>query len=107
MICSELKKEGIYREFHPKVSAYIASHINNKSEVEDLAASVFLKIYSSLGKYDENKASLSTWIYAITKNTVINHIRRQKFIFVPLTDVAGIDVKNEQDETEELLKRLD
>lgn len=71
-------KEKIYTEYFKKVTGYIRSHVENVQEREDIASDVFLKIYANLDNYDENKASLSTWIYTITKNTVIDYYRSRK-----------------------------
>lgn len=68
-------KERIYIDYHPKVMAYINSRINNTYEAEDLAQNVFLKVYSKLDDFDSTKSSISTWIYNITKNTLIDYFR--------------------------------
>ena len=66
-----MNREKIYLEFKNKVSAYVAGKGISGHEAEDIVADVFLKVYKNLDRYDETKASLSTWIYTITKNTVI------------------------------------
>ena len=60
----------IYAQYRDKVFGFVRSKIYNQTEVEDIVQTVFLKVYSNLDKYDETKASLSTWIYIITRNTV-------------------------------------
>ena len=71
-------KEKIYTEYFKKVTGYIQSHVENDQEREDIVSEVFLKIYAKLESYDESKASLSTWIYTITKNTVIDYYKSRK-----------------------------
>lgn len=44
-------------------------------DVEDIAQTVFLKIYTKMDSFDAEKSSLSTWIYNITRNTLIDHQR--------------------------------
>jgi len=46
-------------------------------DAEDLSQEVFLEIFRSIGRYKRN-ASLSTWIYRITVNKSLDHLRRQK-----------------------------
>ena len=36
---------------------------------------MFLKVYEKLDSYDETKAALSTWIYTITRNTLVDYFR--------------------------------
>ena len=44
-------------------------------DAEDMAQTVFLKIYTKMDSFDVEKSSLSTWIYNITRNTLIDHQR--------------------------------
>ena len=39
---------------------------------------MFLKVYLNLDQYDETKASLSTWIYTITRNTVYDYLKEMR-----------------------------
>ncbi len=70
-----LSKEEIYSEYRDKVFGYVKSHVNSIEDAEDLTNDVFVKIYSKLDTYDESKASLSTWIYSMTSNRVIDYYR--------------------------------
>lgn len=67
--------ERIYEEFYPKVTRYLHGHLNNHHDAEDLIQTVFLKIYTHIDSFDETKSSLSTWIFNITRNTLIDHQR--------------------------------
>lgn len=79
------EKEQIYNLYYQKVKSYIRGKVPNAQDVEDLASDVFLKVYEKLDRFDDSKASLSTWIYTITRNTVIDHYRTQKK-FTPLDE---------------------
>lgn len=68
----------IYTQFCGKVTAFVRSKIMNRSDAEDLVQEVFLKIYASLDRFDGEKASLSTWIYTITRNTVYDYLRAKR-----------------------------
>ena len=67
-------KEKIYRDYHSKVCGYIQSRVNSVQDAEDIAADVFLKVYEKLESFDESKASFSTWIYTITRNTLRRYV---------------------------------
>lgn len=67
--------EQIYEQYHDKVFAYIRNHVNQIEDAEDLCSDVFIKIYSKIDTFDSSKASISTWIYAMTSNTVIDFYR--------------------------------
>lgn len=70
--------ELIYTQFCDKVSRFVRSKIYNQIDAEDIVQAVFLKVYSSLDKYDEAKASFSTWIYTITRNTVYDYLKDKR-----------------------------
>lgn len=73
-----LSKEEIYEEFHFKVLGYINKQVNDYYLAEDLCSDVFLKVYEKLDTYNKSKAKLSTWIFAITKNRLIDYYRTRK-----------------------------
>lgn len=75
MTVSEERREAIYLACYPKVRGYLAARVRDPFEAEDLAQEVFVKVYQKLDGFDEEKASVSTWVYAITKNTLIDHYR--------------------------------
>ncbi len=51
--------------------------VANMEDAEDLSQDVFLEILRSIGKYKRN-ASLYTWIYRITVNKSLDHLKKQK-----------------------------
>jgi len=70
------EKERLYVEYRGKVMSYIRSRVFNASDVEDLCEDVFVKAFGAADSYDAAKASPGTWLYSITKNTVIDYCRR-------------------------------
>ena len=92
----DLAKENIYRDYHSKVLGYIRSKINNLQDAEDLAADVFVKVYEKYDSFDNTKASVSTWIFTITRNAVIDYFRTSKdYDEVPETIAADTSVEDE------------
>ena len=67
--------EKIYLEYREKVFRYVRGKVRNLADAEDVTSEIFLKVQTSLSSYDEEKATLSTWIYTITHNTVCNYYR--------------------------------
>ena len=59
--------EQIYLQYHDKVRAYVRGKIQDPHDVEDLVSAVFMKIVQKLDSYDPAKASVSTWVYTITR----------------------------------------
>ena len=50
--------------------------VANMEDAEDLSQEVFLEILRSIGRYKKS-ASLYTWIYRITVNKSLDHLRKQ------------------------------
>ena len=73
-------QEEIYREYYPKIFSYIRNRISDRNDAEDLTSEVFTRVIEKYDSYDQGKASLSTWIYQITKNAVIDFYRKYKTV---------------------------
>ena len=68
--------EQIYTEYRDRVMGYIYARLRSRADAEDLCQDVFEKINMKLESFDSGKASISTWIYSITRNSVIDFYRR-------------------------------
>ena len=69
--------EKIYLEYREKVFRYVRGKVASTADAEDVTSEIFWRVLSSLDSYDEEKSTLSTWIYTITHNTVCNYYREQ------------------------------
>ena len=68
----------IYEEFQPKVRAYVRGKIHDPHDAEDLVSAVFMKVVQKLDTFEPAKASVSTWVYTITRNTVTDYFRTRR-----------------------------
>ena len=96
MSITDTQKENIYHNYHSKVFGYICAKMNSAHDAEDVTADVFVKGFEKLDSFDETKASLSTWIYTITRNTLTDYYRtRRAFEEIPETLPGGSSVEEE------------
>lgn len=66
-------------EQHQKlVFRTVMGFVHVKEDAEDLTQEVFIQAYQSL-KHFEEKAEFATWLYRITVNTCLNHIKKNRF----------------------------
>lgn len=72
---TSLVYERLYREYRPTVLAYISARVSSREDAEDLCQNVFVKLYRALETYDERKASISTFVYLLAHNAVIDYYR--------------------------------
>ena len=77
MIDREKFKE-LYEEYKDLVYNLNLHYLQNKEESEDITQDVFIKLFKNIHKYDSSSSSLKTWIYRITINTCLDHIKSKK-----------------------------
>jgi RNA polymerase sigma-70 factor (ECF subfamily) len=79
----------IYDEFQPRIHRYIA-RLAGDIEVDDITQEVFEKVNRSLDSF-KGVSSISTWIYRIATNTVLDRLRSPSFkrVTEDLMDEAG------------------
>lgn len=66
--------------------------IGSKNDSEDITQEVFVKVWKNLKKYD-SKQNFKTWLFAIARNTIFDHLRKRKeFVF---SDFENNDGENE------------
>ena len=88
-----MNTERIWKEFSGQLLGFIKARINDKTVAEDILQEVFIKIHQNSNQLlDENK--LASWIYQVTRNTIIDHYRKKK---LPLAE----DVIIHQEQNEE------
>lgn len=70
--------EELYRQYSGKVLAYIRARVDNEQDAEDLCSTVFMKAWANLPDYDGERASVSTWLFSIAHNAVVDHLRARR-----------------------------
>ena len=68
--------EKLVKKYQERIINIIYQFIGDRSEAEDLAMEVFLRVYKAAKSY-EPKAKFSTWLYKITTNLCLNEIRKK------------------------------
>lgn len=63
--------------YKDKVYNTCLSFTHNREDAEEAAQDVFISVYHSITAF-QRKSSLSTWIYRITVNKSLEHIRKRK-----------------------------
>lgn len=79
-LCKEGKKEGydmLYCKYEKLIYSICYHYTASEDDSLDLLQEVYIKLYKSMGKADENKP-LSPWIRKITANTCLNFVRDNK-----------------------------
>src|SRR5437764_1083768 len=61
--------------------------LGNAQDAEDAAQEIFLRAYIRLESFDRNRR-FSTWLLSIASNYCIDQLRRRRFAWLTLDDVA-------------------
>jgi RNA polymerase sigma-70 factor, ECF subfamily len=101
----------LYEQFMPKIYRYISFRIRDENMSQDLTSIVFEKALVKFSSFNSQKASFSTWIFTITRNTVIDYYRthKQDIYLEPETriyDTAQYSSPEDQSIKNEKTKRL-
>lgn len=89
--------EEIVDRYKRLVYSVTMNMFKDKEDVYDVSQEVFLKIYKSLDKYN-NEFKLSTWIARITMNHCLDILRKKRPQTVPLEKVAEASRKKDTPE---------
>lgn len=74
----------LYSRYHQKIFALCFHYINHKEEAEELLQDVFVTVHKHVSKFN-SQSSFSTWIYSISVNKCLDHLRyknaKKRFAF--------------------------
>ena len=77
--------ETLYRQHVGSVYAFFSYSVG-RSTAEDLTAATFERVVRAWSRFDSGRASAETWIFAIARNVLIDHVRRQRHRSGPSLD---------------------
>ena len=69
--------EQIWKEYHTGLHSFIQSRVRDESIADDILQKVFIRIHSRIDTL-KNSRKMQSWIYQITRNTLIDHYRSHR-----------------------------
>jgi len=69
--------EYIYKSYCKRVYSVCLRMIRNPAEAEDLTQQTFLQLFRKIGTF-RSESNFSTWLYRVTVNVVLLHMRHRK-----------------------------
>ena len=88
--------EEMVHKYQQTVLNLVFHHLGHRSDVEDIAQKIFIKVYLSLERFD-NKRPFFPWLYRIVLNQCydeLRHVRRQRvrtFTDLSMDDVDTVE----------------
>ncbi len=65
----------LYVRYAPEVQRMVRSVVNDQHEAEDITQCVFLKLMSTIRRYEERDVPFSAWIVRVARNAALDHLR--------------------------------
>lgn len=72
----------LYVRYKDNVYGYVLSIVREPHEAEDVTQQVFMKLISSIGKYEPRSVPFTAWILRVARNLAIDHLRQRRTIAV-------------------------
>jgi len=99
--CKEGKRRAqnkIFEMYFGKMTGVCMRYISDRDERQDVVQTGFIKVFANIHKYN-GEGSFEGWIRRIMSNTAIDHIRKNKNIFVSI-DATDYDWLADQENHE-------
>lgn len=91
----------LFRRYHPRVFAYVATRVGSMDDADDITAEVFIRVVDGLASFEHRgPGAFSAWVFRIAYHEVARHVSRSRPRDVPLDDLPdlpGSDVGPEHD----------
>jgi len=98
----------IVRKYQKQVYWIIRKIVQDHDETDDITQEVFIKVHSALKNFRE-EANLFTWLYRISVNFALNHVKKVKHrntvSFEVVTEQFEYDEKNTDEKLDEQRRR--
>ena len=70
----------IYDEHAGRVHGFFAYWLRSRPDAEDLTQQTFERALRAAGTYDASRASMATWLLAIARNLLVDHLRARPVV---------------------------
>ncbi|MET0615317.1 MAG: sigma-70 family RNA polymerase sigma factor [Thermoleophilaceae bacterium] len=68
----------LYERIFPRVYAYVASLLRDRSAAEDVTAQAFERAYRRRRSYRAARGSMDAWVFGIARNAALDELRKRK-----------------------------
>ncbi len=68
--------EELVRRYQRPITNYVYRMLGNYDAALDVTQEIFIKVYNSMSRYS-SEYKFSTWVYKISHNAAIDHLRRR------------------------------
>ena len=95
----------LYERTFPRVYAYVASLLRDRSAAEDVTAQAFERAYRKRRSYRSARGSMDAWLFGIARNAALDELRRRKRRATLVIDPEDTDASAPEDHAELAVRR--
>lgn len=99
LVAPEEGFESLYRRTFPRVYAYVASMLRDRSAAEEVTAQAYERAYRKRSSYKARRGSQEAWLFGIARHAALDELRRLK------RRATEIEVEGEEDHSEGVVLR--
>ena len=96
---------ALYERTFPRVYAYVASLLRDRSAAEDVTAQAFERAYRKRSSYRVRRGSMEAWLFGIARNAALDELRRRRRRASLETDPEDTAAPSAEDHAELALRR--
>jgi RNA polymerase sigma factor (sigma-70 family) len=97
--------EDLYRDTFPRVYAYVASMLRDRSAAEDVTAAAFERAYRKRTGFSVRRGSPEAWVFGIARNAALDELRKRKRRAKLETEPDDVWSPGPDEEAERLIRR--
>jgi len=79
----------LYAKYHERLKRYIAQRIHSRSDADDLAQEVFVRLWETRAHY-EIKESVEAYLFTVARNAIALHLRKKNGFTLSLNVLSSV-----------------
>jgi RNA polymerase sigma-70 factor (ECF subfamily) len=95
----------LYERTFPRVYAYVASLLRDRSVAEDVTAQAFERAYRKRRSYRPGRGSMDAWVFGIARNAALDELRKRKRRASLVVDPEDTTSPTAEDQAELTIRR--
>lgn len=97
--------ESLYRRTFPRVYAYVASVLRDRSAAEEITAQAFERAYRKRSSYKAGRGTPEAWLFGIARHAALDELRRLKRRAPLEAEPVDLDSPEPEDQAELVVRR--